>query len=87
VVSPEIGAEIDLHTFRPQETRDVVVSYLEEAADRGFASVRIVHGRGKGVQRRIVRSVLEKHPLVTSFHDDYPGRGGWGATVVNLKGR
>lgn len=76
---------IDLHTFRPEETRDLVLDYLEEASRRGFREVRIIHGRGIGVQREIVRSVLSNSPLVLSFRDAEPGGGGWGATVATLR--
>lgn len=76
--------QIDLHTFRPAETASVVEEYLAAAHARGFPAVRIVHGRGIGVQREIVRKVLARSPLVVSFSDD-PGAGGWGATVATLK--
>jgi len=76
---------IDLHSFRPSETASVVEAYLEEAAAKGFREVRIVHGRGSGAQRRTVRSVLSRSPLVTEFRDAPPGRGGWGATVALLR--
>ncbi len=76
---------IDLHAFRPSETASVVEEYLAEAAGRGFAEVRIVHGRGVGAQRRIVRAVLARSPLVVEFRDAPPERGGWGATVVRLR--
>ncbi len=80
-----IEDSIDLHTFRPNETASVVAAYVAEARDRGFREVRIIHGRGKGVQRRIVRSVLERHPLVRAYEDAPPGRGGWGATIAWLE--
>jgi dsDNA-specific endonuclease/ATPase MutS2 len=63
----------------------VVADYLEEAHRSGFAEVRLIHGRGIGVQREIVRSVLGRHPLVEGFADAPPERGGWGATLVRLK--
>ena len=69
-----IEDSIDLHTFQPQEIHIVVEEYLYQAVLRGFREVRIVHGRGIGVQREIVRSILEKHPSVESFHDA-PDRG------------
>lgn len=77
---------IDLHAFRPREIRSVVASYLQQALDAGFTEVRLVHGRGIGVQREIVRSLLQHHPAVTAFFDAPPERGGWGATVVRLTG-
>jgi len=75
---------IDLHPFRPREIRSVVESYLEEAARLGFTEVRLIHGRGIGVQRDAVRAVLTKNPLVRDFHDAPAERGGWGATVARL---
>ncbi len=76
---------IDLHPFRPAETASVVEEYLAAAAARGFTEVRIVHGRGIGAQRRIVRAVLGRSPLVVEFRDAPPERGGWGATVAHLR--
>ena len=75
---------IDLHTFDPRETREVVTAYLDEAVESGFESVRIIHGKGHGVQRNIVHSLLSKHPNVTRFHNAPPETGGWGATIVYL---
>ena len=85
VTSALLPPAIDLHTFRPSETASVVEEYLAEAAGHGFAEVRIVHGRGVGAQRRIVRAVLARSPLVEEFRDAPPERGGWGATVVRLR--
>lgn len=76
---------IDLHAFRAREVRDVVESYLEAAVEAGFREVRLIHGRGIGVQREIVRSLLSRHPDVLDYADADPGRGGWGATVVRLR--
>ena len=75
---------IDLHAFAPRDVRDVVASYLEAATEAGFREVRIIHGRGIGAQREMVRALLARHPLVESFGDAPPERGGWGATVVRL---
>jgi len=80
-----IEDSIDLHTFAPKEAVSVVADYLEEAARLGFSEVRIVHGRGTGVQRRAVRAALSRHPLVDAFADAPPQAGGWGATVVRLR--
>ncbi|HSB35879.1 MAG TPA: Smr/MutS family protein, partial [Thermoanaerobaculia bacterium] len=76
---------LDLHPFRPEETAAVVADYVAAAAAHGFPEVRIVHGRGAGVQRRIVRAALARSPFVVSFADATPDRGGWGATVAVLK--
>ncbi len=80
----EIEDSIDLHGFQPRDIPDVVVSYLEAAQRRGFTEVRLIHGRGTGWQRRRVREVLARQPLVAGFDDAPPGRGGWGATLVWL---
>lgn len=84
VVVP-IEDSIDLHAFHPRDVRAVVESYLEAAVEAGFSEVRLIHGRGTGVQRRIVRSLLERHPAVVRFADAPPDRGGWGATVIILR--
>jgi dsDNA-specific endonuclease/ATPase MutS2 len=63
----------------------VVAEYLEAAHARGFAEVRLIHGRGIGVQRRIVQGVLARHPLVAGYADAPPERGGAGATIVRLR--
>lgn len=78
---------IDLHPFPPRDIPDVVADYLEAAHARGFREVRLIHGRGIGVQRERVRSTLAKHPLVASFCDATADRGGWGATVATLRSR
>jgi len=75
---------IDLHAFSPKDIPSVVEEYLEHCIKADFREVRIIHGRGTGVQRKIVRSVLAKHPAVVSFRDAPPEAGGWGATVVLL---
>ena len=75
----------DLHTVRPQDVKEVVEAYLEEANRLGLKALRIIHGRGIGVQREIVRAVLARTPFVLSFHDAPAEAGGWGATVVTLR--
>ncbi len=72
---------IDLHTFQPREVESVVEEYLHQAVLKGYRHVRIIHGRGVGVQREIVRSILQKNPAVISF-SDAPDRG---ATFVALR--
>lgn len=81
-----IEDSIDLHAFRLKDVPGVVEEYLEQCRQAGLKEVRIIHGRGTGVQRNIVRSILQKHPLVLSFQDAPPEAGGWGATIVGLKG-
>lgn len=82
-----IADHLDLHPFRPKDIPSVVEEYLEQCKDAGFSEVRLIHGKGKGVQRNIVRSLLSKLPAVLSFHDGPLEAGGWGATVVILKQR
>ena len=84
-VNLPIEDSLDLHAFAPKDVRPVVDEYLKEAAGRGFGEVRLIHGRGIGVQRASVRALLAGHPLVLRFFDAPPERGGWGATVVVLK--
>ena len=75
----------DLHTVQPREVAAVVEAYLEEASRLGFKTVRIIHGRGIGVQRQIVRAVLARTSFVLSFNDAPPEAGGWGATIARLQ--
>jgi dsDNA-specific endonuclease/ATPase MutS2 len=75
----------DLHTVPPRDVQPIVEEYLLEAHRLGFKALRIVHGRGIGVQREIVRSVLAKTSFVASFGDAPLEAGGWGATVVTLR--
>ena len=81
----EVEDSIDLHSFPPRDVPDVVDAYLGEAVEKGFSEVRLIHGRGIGVQRDRVQKLLARHPLVSGFHDAPPDRGGWGATVAYLK--
>jgi len=82
-VEMPVDGVLDLHMFRPGETKDLVADYLDLCRERGILSVRIIHGKGIGVQREIVRKILEQHPAVVRF--GHPGDGGsWGATVVEL---
>jgi hypothetical protein len=76
---------LDLHSFRPEDVPAVVSEYLEEARRAGLAEVRIVHGRGRGVQRAVVRRLLSGASGVAGFADAEPRRGGWGATLVRLR--
>ena len=78
-----IEDSIDLHTFHPRDIKSVVEEYVNAAHEAGFREVRLIHGRGRGVQRGIVQAALEKHPLVESF-DDAP-ESHLGATVATLK--
>ena len=80
-----IEDSLDLHAFAPRDVRSLVDEYLRQATARGFGEVRLIHGKGTGTQRAIVRGVLAGHPAVLRFFDGPPERGGWGATVVVLK--
>jgi DNA-nicking Smr family endonuclease len=75
---------LDLHPFRPDEIKDVAREYLLEARERGFSQVRLIHGRGIGVQRERIRSLLRDLDFVLDFQDADPTGGGWGSTVVLL---
>jgi dsDNA-specific endonuclease/ATPase MutS2 len=74
----------DLHTFTARDVKAATEAYLEEAHRRGFTALRIIHGRGIGVQRETVRSVLSKTQYVLHYGDAPAEAGGWGATVVTL---
>lgn len=76
---------IDLHTFSPKEIPSLLEEYLLQCQKKGFKEVRIIHGKGKGVQMNIVHSFLKKSPLVESFKLASPEVGFWGATIVTLK--
>lgn len=79
-----IDGILDLHAFRPEDVLDVVREYLEACRSEGVCRVRIIHGKGKGVQRAAVRKLLESHEFVVSFSDAPMEAGSWGATVVDL---
>ena len=80
-----VTGEIDLHAFAPRDVVSVVAEYLDECGRRGIRAVRLVHGRGKGVQRAEIRRLLANREDVASFTDDAPGQGGWGATIVRMR--
>lgn len=85
IIRVPIEDSIDLHTFRPSEVKDLLKDYLKAASRKGFTEVRIIHGKGTGVLRRTVHSVLATHPLVISYGDAGHGSGGWGATIAAIK--
>lgn len=82
-----ITGELDLHAFAPRDVPSLVAEYLRACRERGIREVRLVHGRGRGVQRAVVRRVLRSAPDVVSFRDAPPQGGGWGATLVELAAR
>ncbi|MFN6963764.1 MAG: Smr/MutS family protein [Pyrinomonadaceae bacterium] len=83
-VEIEITDSIDLHAFRPEDIRAVVREYLAEARRRGFKVVRLIHGKGIGVQREAVRSVLAETSFVRSIKNAPEFSGSWGATIAEL---
>ncbi len=80
-----IERELDLHSFAPRDIPSVVEEYVTAAAELGFVEVRLVHGRGRGVQRGIVQAALDRHPLVEAFWDDTASH--LGATIARLRGK
>lgn len=81
----EITDSLDLHSFSPQDIRAVTEAYLPEAYKKGFRVVRIIHGKGVGVQREIVRKVLSESDLVRKFKNAPEFSGSWGATIVEFE--
>jgi dsDNA-specific endonuclease/ATPase MutS2 len=84
-VTIPIEDALDLHPFAPDEIPSVVESYLEAAVEAGFQEVRLIHGKGRGVQRARVHAVLAASALVVRFADAPPERGGFGATIAWLR--
>jgi hypothetical protein len=82
-----ITGELDLHTFRPQDVKDVVPAYLEACQEKGILVLRIVHGKGIGNLRRTVQAILGHHPAVAEFSAASEWMGGWGAMMVRLKAK
>lgn len=78
---------LDLHTFQPDEVPDLLVDYFSACIDAGIYSVRIVHGKGRGILKKRVQGLLEKNPLVASYRNAPIQAGSWGATLVELKQR
>ncbi len=84
LISIEITDTLDLHSFRPQEVADVLRSYLDEACREGLRNLRIIHGKGVGSQRRMVRTILTRDPRVVEISDAPETAGGWGATCARI---
>jgi DNA-nicking Smr family endonuclease len=84
VIVPVDGT-LDLHTFDPKELPSLLTEYLLVCKQEGIRHVRIIHGKGKGIQRARVHSLLKKNPLVKQFRTALEEAGGWGATLVDLK--
>jgi dsDNA-specific endonuclease/ATPase MutS2 len=81
----EITDSIDLHAFHPRDVKAVVTEYLKEAHKKGFRVVRIIHGKGVGIQRETVRKVLAETDFVKSFKNAPEFSGSWGATIATFK--
>lgn len=83
-VEIEITDIFDLHTIPPRDVKRIVEEYLQLSHEKGFKSVRIIHGKGIGVQRDLVRSILARTPFVSDWSDAPPDAGGLGATIVRF---
>jgi len=83
VVEMPVNGILDLHTFAPQDVKDLVPVYLDACLERGITEINIIHGKGRGVLRRIVHAALDRHPAVVS----YKYGSSWGATVATLENR
>lgn len=81
----EITDSLDLHAFAPRDVKAVVEAYLAEAREKGFRVVKIIHGKGVGVQRETVRKVLAETDFVKSYKNAPEFSGSWGATIVNFE--
>jgi DNA-nicking Smr family endonuclease len=75
---------LDLHVFQPKEILSVVEEYLHACREEGILEVRVIHGKGKGVQRKAVRNLLNNLSIVQTFRNAEDTAGGWGATLVDL---
>jgi len=80
-----IDGVLDLHTFQPKEVKSLLTDYFEACLEKGILSVRVIHGKGQGILKKRVQSVLRKDPDVEGFFDAPIQSGGWGATLVRLK--
>jgi DNA-nicking Smr family endonuclease len=84
IIHLPIDGILDLHMFAPKDAASVVEDYLKACLEKGIYEVRIIHGKGKGVLRRQLHTILKKHPMVVDFNLD-TGPSGWGASIVYLK--
>ncbi len=84
-VEMPINGILDLHIFRPEEVPDLLRDYFEACIEKGIFSVRVIHGKGKGILKKRVHGLLDKMPIVEAFINAPPEAGGWGATIVQLK--
>jgi len=79
-----ITGELDLHTFRPRDLKELIPAYLEACRERGLLEVRIIHGKGTGTLRTTVHAILQRSPLVKSYRLGNETTGSWGATMATL---
>jgi len=79
-----IDGTLDLHLFRPAEVKHLIPDYIDECLARNIFKIRIIHGKGTGTLRRLVHSILEKHPRVEHYKLCSESGGGWGATEADL---
>ena len=84
VIQIPIDGTLDLHTFSPGDVPDLLKDYIDACLEEGICEIRIIHGKGKGILRDKVHSVLKRYPPVIDFTLD-PGASGWGATIVRLR--
>jgi DNA-nicking Smr family endonuclease len=80
----KLEPELDLHAFAPRDVASLIEEYLFACREKGILEVRLIHGRGKGVQRAVVHRLLRSLPNIESFREAPPESGGWGATLVRL---
>ena len=80
-----INGTLDLHMFSPKDAASVVKEYIRSCLEKKIYEIRIIHGKGYGILRRKIHSLLKKNPMVDSFRQAPPEAGGWGATLVELK--
>ena len=85
IVELPIDGTLDLHHFDPKDVKELIPAYLDECLARGITEVRIIHGKGRGVLRRIVHAQLDRYPRVVAYSDESGSGGSWGATVVTLE--
>ena len=84
-VKVQINGTLDLHTFKPKDIPDLLNDYFTACIEKRIYSIRIVHGKGKGILKKRVHDLLKKNEMVASFRSAPPEAGGWGATLVELK--
>ena len=80
-----INGTLDLHTFKPKDVPDLLTDYFTACIEKSIYSIRIVHGKGKGILKKRVHDLLKENEMVASFRSAPPEAGGWGATLVELK--